>query len=136
MSPPDVPSTRPLLAKLGVKPGQRAVLLGRFEPDFVARLKAHGLTIAKRVSPEAPLIFFRAERPAALRALPTLARALADTGALWLIRPKGKDTPLTEHQSRAAGLAAGLVDIKVVAFSATHSAEKYVVPVQSRGKRR
>ena len=32
----------------------------------------------------------------------------------------------------AAGKAAGLVDVKVVGFSATHTAEKFVIPVPAR----
>jgi hypothetical protein len=31
-----------------------------------------------------------------------------------------------------AGHAAGLVDVKVVAFSETHTAEKFVIPVAKR----
>jgi hypothetical protein len=31
-----------------------------------------------------------------------------------------------------AGKAAGLVDVKVVSFSATHTAEKFVIPVRAR----
>jgi hypothetical protein len=33
---------------------------------------------------------------------------------------------------RAAASAAGLVDVKVAAFSATHSALKLVIPVKNR----
>ncbi|MFL6248779.1 MAG: hypothetical protein ACJ74H_22330 [Thermoanaerobaculia bacterium] len=32
----------------------------------------------------------------------------------------------------AAGKAAGLVDVKVVRFSDTHTAEKFVIPLKSR----
>lgn len=32
----------------------------------------------------------------------------------------------------AAGKAAGLVDVKVVSFSATHTAETFVIPVSAR----
>ena len=32
----------------------------------------------------------------------------------------------------AAGKAAGLVDVKVVKFSETHTAEKFVIPVARR----
>ena len=32
----------------------------------------------------------------------------------------------------AAGKQAGLVDVKVVSYSDTHSAEKYVIPVARR----
>ncbi len=31
-----------------------------------------------------------------------------------------------------AGRAAGLVDVKVVGFSATHTAQKFVIPVAAR----
>jgi hypothetical protein len=31
-----------------------------------------------------------------------------------------------------AGQAAGLVDVKVVSFSATHTAEKFVIPLRAR----
>ena len=31
-----------------------------------------------------------------------------------------------------AGKAAGLVDVKVVSFSATHTAERFVIPVKDR----
>ena len=34
----------------------------------------------------------------------------------------------------AAGKRAGLVDVKVVSYSDTHSAEKYVIPVANRPK--
>jgi hypothetical protein len=36
------------------------------------------------------------------------------------------------RESMAAGKAAGLVDVKVVSFSETHTAEKFVVPVAKR----
>jgi hypothetical protein len=32
----------------------------------------------------------------------------------------------------AAGKAAGLVDVKVVSFSSTHTAEKFVIPISKR----
>jgi hypothetical protein len=59
-------------------------------------------------------------------------KRLDPAGALWLVRPKGKDTPVTEGATRAAALAAGLVDVKVAAFSATHTAEKFVIPLAKR----
>jgi hypothetical protein len=32
----------------------------------------------------------------------------------------------------AAGKAAGLVDVKVVGFSSTHTAQKFVIPLKNR----
>mgnify|MGYP006170174075 CR=1 FL=1 len=39
---------------------------------------------------------------------------------------------VVEADVMAAGKAAGLVDVKVVRFSATHTAEKLVIPVTKR----
>ena len=47
-------------------------------------------------------------------------------GALWVVRPKGAKTEVTEGATQQAGLEAGLVDVKVVSFSDTHTAEKFV----------
>ena len=52
-------------------------------------------------------------------------------GALWIIRPKGRPE-ISERSTMAAGKAAGLVDVKVVGFSATHTAEKFVIPLAAR----
>ena len=60
-------------------------------------------------------------RPAALPAAMTSAS----------VRRKGRKD-LTEGDVRAAGKAAGLVDVKVVRFSDTHTAEKFVIPVADR----
>jgi hypothetical protein len=43
---------------------------------------------------------------------------------------------LSERRIMNEGKAAGLVDVKVVAFSPTHTAEKFVIPVKHRPKRR
>jgi hypothetical protein len=57
--------------------------------------------------------------------------SIKPTGAVWLIRPQGSlDVP--ESAVMAAGKAVGLVDAKVVGFSATHSALKFVIPVKNR----
>jgi len=62
-----------------------------------------------------------------------LKRALKPNGAIWIIRPKGQPE-ISEQATMAAGKAAGLVDVKVVGFSPTHTAEKFVIPVSARPK--
>ena len=39
---------------------------------------------------------------------------------------------IAESAVMAAGKAAGLVDVKVVRFSLTHTAEKFVIPLAKR----
>ena len=76
-------------------------------------------------------MFCAIESRAALQKLPELARRIKRDGAVWTIRPKG--SPLvSESDLMKAGRAAGLVDVKVVRFSETHTAEKFVVPKKMR----
>jgi hypothetical protein len=123
------------LQKLGVKAGTRVALVGRFDFDasFAGELKDAGADVAAAAS-KAPvdILFYALTAPPDLDRIATLAKRLDPAGALWTLRPKGKDTPVTESDTRDAGLAAGLVDVKVAAFSATHTAEKFVVPLAKR----
>jgi hypothetical protein len=80
---------------------------------------------------EADLVFFGAESRTALGKLASLTPLIKSNGAFWVIRPKGK-TIITESDVMAAGKKAGLVDVKVVSFSETHTAEKFVIPVAKR----
>jgi hypothetical protein len=73
------------------------------------------------------VIFLGAETVDALRKLPSLVTHLAPAGAIWVLRPKGH-ARITERAVMTAGRDAGLVDTKVVRFSGTHTAEKFVIP--------
>jgi hypothetical protein len=66
--------------------------------------------------------------------LRTLRSNLTPDGALWVIRPRGRPE-ISEQAVMAAGKAAGLVDVKVVRFSETHTAEKFVIPLARRAQR-
>jgi hypothetical protein len=50
---------------------------------------------------------------------------------LWVVYPKGQRM-LTEGMVLEAGRASGVKDVKVVGFSATHTALKFVVSVAKR----
>lgn len=125
------PSTRPLLDKLGVKPGQRIALIGSFADDFAEQLRARGASVSRRRVKEADQIFFGAEKAADLARIEALKPDLRTDGSLWVVRPKGTNA-LPEGEARRAGLDAGLVDVKVVAFSETHSAMKFVYRLKDR----
>jgi hypothetical protein len=76
-------------------------------------------------------IFYGVEREADLVRIAILKAALKPNGALWTIRPKGRPE-ISEASVMAGGKAAGLVDVKVVSFSPTHTAEKFVIRVKDR----
>jgi hypothetical protein len=125
-------SPRSLIDKLGVKPGARVAVLGIEDGDFEAELATRTTDVA-RIRPRkgSDMIFFGVERKTALERLRTLKNSIKPNGAVWVLWPKGR-RELTENDVRAAALAHGLVDIKVVAFSATHGGLKLVIPVAQR----
>jgi hypothetical protein len=76
-------------------------------------------------------IFFGATAEAELRGIKKLLSSLGSNGALWIVYPKGRKE-ITELQVLNAGRGAGLYDIKVVSYSATHTALKFVRPKDKR----
>lgn len=121
------------LEKLGVKAGHKVSIVGPVEPAFVDELRARGVELTEgRPRAGSDLLFLAAEAPADLARLATLKKSLQPAGALWVLRAKGATAKVTERAVMAAGKAAGLVDTKVVAFSATHTAERFVIPVKDR----
>jgi len=125
------PKTR--LEKLGIKAGQRVALVGEMEDGFADELAAHGAHLLGTPTAKAPadVIFFAVESRQALGKLAILAKQINKNGAIWVIRPKGS-AAIGERDVFEAAKAARLVDIKVVAFSMTHSGAKLVIPVDKR----
>jgi hypothetical protein len=120
------------LDKIGVKPDWRASAIGVGDKAFLAELeKAIAFLSNGRVVKESDAIFFGVTKAAELARLEKLKASLKPNGALWIIRPKGRPE-ISEGATMAAGKAAGLVDVKVVGFSQTHTAEKFVIPVSAR----
>ena len=123
------------LRKLGVKPGMRVALVnmaGSAGDGFREELQQAGAQVLARPGAGTDAVFLGADVPADLDRLAGLKRHLQPAGALWIVRRKGQ-TAVSEQASMAAGKKAGLVDVKVVSYSDTHTAEKYVIPVAARG---
>ena len=120
------------LQKIGVKPEWTASVLGVEDTDFLKELEDTATTVfVGRVVKNSDAIFVGATKTAQLSRLKRLKSSLKPNGALWVIRPKGRPE-IPESAVMAAGKAAGLVDVKVVSFSSTHTAEKFVIPVAKR----
>jgi hypothetical protein len=118
--------------KLGVKPGARVSLLGNFDEGFLRELREMDsvVTNGKAVG-DTESIFFAADSQKHLAQVSKLAKSLKGAAALWIVYPKGQKAT-TENDVLAAGRKAGLKDVKVVGFSATHTALKFVIPVARR----
>ena len=123
-----IKNPKTVIDKLGVKPGQRVALRGIDADSFAGDLAARG---AELVEGDADHLFVAVETQDDLAALRDLVPLIARNGAVWTVRRKSRKD-LTEADVMAAGKAAGLVDVKVVRFSDTHTAEKFVIPVADR----
>jgi hypothetical protein len=119
------------LDKLGVKDGLAALVMGEFEEAFRAELRQRNVRTGSKGMED--LVFFAAVKRGDLRKLRGLAGELKPAGALWVIYPKGV-TAIREIDVIEAGRAAGLKDVKVCGFSATHTGLKFVIPVAARIK--
>jgi len=126
-----ITSPKSRVDKIGVKPGQRVSVLGVSDRAFGDELKGAGADVSERVRKDSDAIFVAVESSADLGRIASLAKSLASAGALWAIRRKGV-ADASEALTMAAGKAAGLVDVKVVRFSETHTAEKFVIPKANR----
>jgi hypothetical protein len=122
------------LDKLGVGPGLSIAVVGVDDASFREELAARAGAFDDAPGKARDLIFFGVHAPADLARIPALVRALAPSGGLWVIRPKGRGE-VKEADVRAAARDGGLVDVKVASFSATHTADKYVIPAAARAKR-
>jgi len=110
------------LTKLGVKAGMRIAVEGVDDEDFAAELA----TVAPPVrGDDLDLLLYAADTAEALAALPALIPRLAGKGAIWVVSRKGKAAAVKDVEVIRAGRAAGLVDTKVCAFSATHTALRF-----------
>jgi hypothetical protein len=124
-----------LLDKLGVKPGMRVAVLGLDDDDFLAQLEERTTDVTTRTPKKnTDIILFGANAVSDLARIETLRDALTPDGAIWVVHTKGKGAAFKDVDVFAAAKKARLVDVKVASFSATHTAEKLVVPVKLRSE--
>jgi Protein of unknown function (DUF3052) len=123
---------RGLLDKLGVKPGMTVVVLDVNDDDFTAQLRDRVGEPKLELVEGADIVFYEADRLDDLGRLSELRGAIKPAGGIWVVSPKGKDALLKDVEVMAGARQAGLVDTKVVSFSATHTALKLVIPKAAR----
>lgn len=120
------------IEKLGVKPQAGVSLLGNFDAEFLGELDKVSKSVSKgKVTAESEWIFFAVDSKENLGALPKISKSMKGAAALWIVYPKGQKH-ITENDVLAAGRKAGLKDVKVVGFSSTHTALKFVIPLSRR----
>lgn len=130
-------SKRPLVEKLGIKQGARAVVLNA--PDgyakWLGRLPKNTVLQNELRGPSDFIhLFVRGAEELETR-FPVAKQGLEQDGMLWVSWPKGSSkvkTDLNENIVREIGLKNGMVDIKVCAVDETWSGLKFVYRVKDR----
>jgi len=120
------------IEKLGVKPGAKVSLLGEFDAEFLREVSSLTKSVSKgKTTSDSDWIFFAADSKADLASLSKISKSMQGATALWIVYPKGQKH-ITENDVLAAGRKTGLKDVKVVGFSPTHTALKFVIPLSVR----
>jgi hypothetical protein len=120
------------IEKLGVKPEAKVALLGEFEPEFVREVAGLTKSVSEgKMAADSEWIFFAAHSKGDLGTLSKISKSMQGATALWIVYPKGQ-ARITENDVLAAGRKSGLKDVKVVGFSASHTALKFVIPLAKR----
>ena len=133
--PPQQCSTRPRIDKLGVKQGLRVAVIGVDDELLLSELRGRtdeiviGMPRSRR-----DVIFYAAESLIALGELETLRTRIVHSGAIWVVSRKGKERSINDTDVIAAAKRVGLIDNKVVSFSATHTALRLVIPLALRDR--
>jgi hypothetical protein len=121
-----------VLDKLGIKPHMLVCVLGVGDGWFLDELtsRVEDLHVGK-VARSSDVIIAAINTPRELTLFEKLQACLKKDGAIWAVRPKGVPD-VSEATVMNAARRAGLVDVKVVRFSDTHTAEKFVRPKIAR----
>ncbi len=131
----DEPSTRPLLDKLGVKPGSKVAVVDLDDAGFIKQVRERTTDVViGRPRSKCDLVFMGASTFADLRRLNEVKKWIEPNGAIWVVRPKGSRSELRDTDLIDAGLAAGLVDNKIASYSDTHGAMRFVYRLRDRPK--
>lgn len=129
----DLYSTRPLLDKLGVKPGSKIAIVNLRDAGFIKQLKERTSdVVAGKPRSKVDLVFVGADDAGDLRRLNELKTWIEPNGAIWVVRLKGGRGALRDTDLIDAGLAAGLVDNKIASFSDTQGAMRFVFRLRDR----
>lgn len=133
-------SGRSVIQKLGLKPGFCVFVDGLSVPyrDIVGELPADmRLTKTARAPLDAVHLFATEARGLSVK-LRRYRKAIAPDGVIWVSWPKkssGVVSDLDDVVVREAGLASGLIDVKVCAVDAVWSGLKFVIPIKQRDGR-
>lgn len=125
-----------LIDKLDVKPGAKVWLFGTHDDVLIAQLDERTDAIVRGNSASGcDAVFVSVESEKELDRIPRALKATGDSGAVWVVHPKGP-SGVADTTIFAKAKALGLVYTKVARVSDTHTAEKLVRPRAGRAAAR
>jgi hypothetical protein len=133
-------SGKPLVQKLGIKPGFCIFVDGAPAAyrDIVGELPEGVRIVARLEAPLDMVHLFATEAAGLADRLRACRAAIAPGGSIWTSWPKkvsGVATDLSDGVVRGLALPLGLVDVKVCAVDETWSGLKFVIPLKQRTQR-
>ncbi len=103
------------------------------DPGFLSLLRTRTKSVTRgRPRTLCDIVFMGARNAADLARLDEVKSWIEPNGAIWVVRPKGGRSELSDIDVIAAGLAVGLVDNKIASFSDTHGAMRLVFRLRDR----
>ncbi len=121
-----------LMKKLGVAEDSSVLVLG-IEEQVISEIRSVARTVSENIhNGPYDCIFFEANEVEDLQRLSELKKVIVPNGSVWVVSKKGKHATLIDVEVMKAAKESGLVDIKVVSFSDTHTALKLVIPKKDR----
>lgn len=130
-------SQRGIGARLGFRAGTRLCVIDppRDYRAIVSDLPAGVEQVGESAARADAVHLFTRQRAGLTERLQQLREVIAPAGMIWVSWPKRAskvETDVTEDVVRAAGLAAGLVDVKVCAVDEVWSGLKLVIRLRDR----
>jgi len=121
-----------LAKKLGIAPESAVWVIGTVDDAALKAALAEARTTGRK---GAHVIVARVNTATELvRAFKSAAKETSAGVPIWIVYRKGPGHPIAEADVRSAGLAAGVVDVKVAAVSAALTGLKFVRRTQSQAK--
>jgi hypothetical protein len=120
-----------IVDKMGLKTKMRVSLIGINDTEFLALVKAAGCDQSSRKRKNSDAIVIQVDRARDLQKITGLENYIKRDGMIWVVSPKGaKDFNENDVYSHMRSI--GLKDVKTARFSATHTANKFVIPKDRR----